>query len=286
MIIEVNKTNLYVDIEGSALVPDGPAMRRKPSLILLHGGPGFDHTMFKPAFAQLADIAQIVYVDQRANGRSPSRDRSTWTLAQWGDDVKGLCDVLGITKPIVLGLSWGGIVAQSYAIRHPKHPGGLILSSTTAKMEFGEVFAALERLQGEEARAIAEGYYTNPTLKSHTAYIEKCHPNHGATRRADPDAKARATLRPEVNIHFAKPGGEMGSFDFRKQLRKILCPTLVMAGDKDPITPLPCAETMMEHLNPDIARFDIFHGCGHGVHLDAPERAFRAIRNFIASLTP
>ena len=61
---------LYVDVEGAGLVPDGPAMRDKPTLVLLHGGPGYDHTSFKPAFSQLADIAQIVYYDHRGHGRS------------------------------------------------------------------------------------------------------------------------------------------------------------------------------------------------------------------------
>src|SRR5262245_10926160 len=103
MRITVNGTNLYFDVEGMGLVPDGPTMRAKPTLILLHGGPGFDHTMFKPGFSGLADVAQIIYLDQRANGRSVNTDPSTWTLAQWGDDVKSFCDALGIERPIVCG---------------------------------------------------------------------------------------------------------------------------------------------------------------------------------------
>jgi pimeloyl-ACP methyl ester carboxylesterase len=66
---------LYVDIEGAGLVADGVRMRQKPTLILLHGGPGFDHAGFKPAFSCLADVAQIVYYDQRGHGRSDPRPR-------------------------------------------------------------------------------------------------------------------------------------------------------------------------------------------------------------------
>jgi pimeloyl-ACP methyl ester carboxylesterase len=61
---------LYVDVENSGLIPDGDRMREKPSLLLLHGGPGFDHSGFKPAFSALSDVAQIVYYDHRGNGRS------------------------------------------------------------------------------------------------------------------------------------------------------------------------------------------------------------------------
>ena len=46
---------LFFDVDGAGLVIDGPAMRERPTLVLLSGGPGFDHTVFKPAFAQLAD---------------------------------------------------------------------------------------------------------------------------------------------------------------------------------------------------------------------------------------
>ena len=56
-------------------------------------GPGFDHAVFKPTFSQLADTVQIVYFDNRGNGRSDGAPE-TWNLAQWGDDVKGLCDAL------------------------------------------------------------------------------------------------------------------------------------------------------------------------------------------------
>ena len=70
MHIMVNGARLYFDVEGAGLVPDGPRMREKPTLLLLHGGPGFDHSMYKPAFSHLADTAQIVYLDHRGNGRS------------------------------------------------------------------------------------------------------------------------------------------------------------------------------------------------------------------------
>jgi proline iminopeptidase len=70
MFIEVNGARLFFDVEGTGLVPEGPRMREKPTLLLLHGGPGFDHTLYRPAFSVLADLVQIVYLDHRGNGRS------------------------------------------------------------------------------------------------------------------------------------------------------------------------------------------------------------------------
>ena len=123
MFVEINGARLFFDTEGSGLVPDGPQMRAKPTLLLLHGGPGFDHTLYRPAFSALADIAQIVYLDHRGNGRSSGNDPVTWNLAQWAGDVKAFCGALGIEKPIVYGASFGRMVALSYATRHPEHPG-------------------------------------------------------------------------------------------------------------------------------------------------------------------
>ena len=115
MRIEVNGIRIFFDVEGAKFVPDGPIMREKPTLILLHGGPGADHSGFKPAFSQYADIAQVIYIDHRGNGRSDREPREAWNLAQWGDDVYEFCRALEIERPIVFGGSFGGFVAISYA---------------------------------------------------------------------------------------------------------------------------------------------------------------------------
>ena len=283
MYVAVNGTRLYFDVEGAGLVPDGPRMRAKPTLVLLHGGPGFDHSMFKPAFSALADIAQIVYLDHRGNGRSMGSPPETWTLAQWGDDVKGLCDALGIERPIVYGGSFGGFVAQSYATRHPGHPAKLILASTAARMEFPVMFAAFERLGGLKAREAAEAYWLNPTLEGRKKFIEVCFPFYRRRAVVDKDADKRAIVNHEQSLHFAGPKNEQGLMDFRADLARIRCPVLILAGEEDPITPMAFSETIAAALPPHLVRFERFPGCGHGVHSDDPERAFAVLREFISS---
>ncbi len=55
MHVDVKGTRLWFDVDGAALVPDGPAMSERPTVVLLHGGPGsYDHSYFKPAFARLS----------------------------------------------------------------------------------------------------------------------------------------------------------------------------------------------------------------------------------------
>src|SRR5258708_17211140 len=132
MNVLVNGVRLFCDVEGGKLVPEGALRREKPTLLMLHGGPGSDHSIYKPAYSGLADVAQIIYLDHRGNGRSEDGPRERWNLAQWGDDVRAFCDVLGIANPIVLGASFGGMVALAYATRHPAHPSKLVLISTEA----------------------------------------------------------------------------------------------------------------------------------------------------------
>lgn len=126
MFVQVNGARLFFDVEGAVLVPDGPRMREKPTLLLLHGGPGFDHSIYKPAFSAVADLAQVIYLDHRGCGRSSGDDTETWNLAQWGDDVRGFCDALGIKRPIVLpALS----LSSADHLQLPKVAGGPINES-------------------------------------------------------------------------------------------------------------------------------------------------------------
>ena len=282
MLVEVNGAKLYVDVENSGLIPDGDKMREKPTLLLLHGGPGFDHSGFKPAFSALSDVAQIVYYDHRGNGRSTGTDPATWNLTQWGDDVKGLCDTLGIVKPIICGLSFGGFVAQAYATRYPEHPGKLILLSSVAKIDFPIIFETFARLGGSEIGAAAENYWTNPTAEGGATYIAKCMPFYNRRHDASSsDRMARAIIKTEIAAHFNGPSNEHGRMDFRHDLSKITCPVLMIAGEDDPITPIPLSEMTAQCIPSHLLRFERLADCGHNVAADDPARVFAAIRQFI-----
>lgn len=279
MHVTVNGVRLFFDVEGAALVPQGSAMRRRPTLLLLHGGPGMDHSMFKPAFSALADVAQLVYLDHRGNGRSEQGDPALWNLAQWGDDVRAFCETLGIERPVVYGVSFGGFVAQSYATRHPEHPGRLVLASTAAQMDWPAVFAAFERIGGPRARDLARAYWLTPSDATRKAYRETCYPLYYTRAGDEQDALARTVLHDAVSQHFLTRG--LAAMDFRDALPRVRCPTLVMAGERDPITPLAFSETIAAHLPADLVRLERFADCGHGIVQDAPRRHFELLRAFL-----
>src|SRR3954449_2055540 len=88
MRVNANGVRCWFDVDGPALVPDGTALRERPTVVLLHGGPGgFDHSYFKPDFARLAASAQVVYLDLAGHGRSDWGDPEDWTLELAADAV-------------------------------------------------------------------------------------------------------------------------------------------------------------------------------------------------------
>lgn len=289
MHVTVNGTRLFFDVDGPNLVPDGPAMRQRPTVLLLHGGPGFDHSIYKPAYAALADVAQLVYLDHRGNGRSEPDEPANWNLAQWGDDVHGFCQALGIERPIVLGVSFGGMVAMSYATRHPDHPAKLVLVSTEARgTAHRERRVELFReLGGPEVGALAHRRFIERQTDAATmeAWVRLAMPFY-TRRRPNPDVSRRGILRAEVLRWFTRPDGEGQSFDMFPVLHRIACPTLVVGGEDDPMTPVESQADIAAALRPGIGRFERFPGCGHGVVADAEDRALALFRSFITEAAP
>jgi proline iminopeptidase len=108
MQIEINGTRLWFDVDGPRLVPDGRQMRERPTVVLVHGGPGgWDHSYFKPHFARLTEVAQVVYLDLRDHGRSARHDPADWSFEVCADDLRAFCDSASIRRPVVLGHSMG-----------------------------------------------------------------------------------------------------------------------------------------------------------------------------------
>jgi proline iminopeptidase len=282
MRIEINGVRLFFDVEGAKLIPDGPAMREQPTLILLHGGPGFDHSYWKPEFSQLADVAQIIYLDQRGCGRSDDGPRASWTFAQWGDDVRALCDALDIERPIVCGSSFGAEVTMSYATGHPYHPAKIIILSGSARLNIDHIAATFERLGGPNAAAIARSFWTAMTPENAVTYQQTCVPLY--FRNAwNPQRDSRAILRGEVTVHYLSPGGPSHTVDFRPALARIACPVLLIGGDDDPVTTIEDMEEIARAMPKHLVRLERIPNCGHGPYFDAPAQTLDLIRDFITS---
>jgi proline iminopeptidase len=283
MRVRVDDVRLFFDVEGGKLEPRGSALVERPRLVALHGGPGFDHSLLRPWLGALADVAQVVYVDHRGNGRSDRADPERYRLEQWGDDVRNFCEALDIRSPIVLGVSFGGFVAQSYATRHPGHAGGLVLCNTAARYRPGQILDAFERLGRAPAREAASGFLDDPSPETLDAFVRICFPLYNR-RPQDPDVMARALATANFDLTMQFFRGEWHTFDFRPALGALHCPTLVLAGTDDPITPPSESEEIVAAMPSDVVCLELFPGCGHPVYQDDHDQFLSVVREFVVSV--
>ena len=283
MKVQVGDVKLYFDVAGAKRVPDGPTMVERPTIVLLHGGPGFDASIWANTMQTLSEWAQVVAYDHRGNGRSEAGPREKWTIEQWGDDVASFCDALGIEKPVVVGSSFGGFVALSYAGRHPEHPSKLVLDSTSARLVIERMFPVFERLGGPGAVQVAKRFWTDPSAENLLEYSQVCLPLY--SRRDDAMQKmgemvGRAVMNQDVLEHFITK--VQPTYDQTGVLAKITCPTLVLSGDDDPVTPTTCSEEIAAGIDPKLVRLEHYAG-GHAMFDEVPERACALLREFVES---
>jgi proline iminopeptidase len=279
MQVDVNGTRLWFDVDGPALAVEGARLRERPTVVLVHGGPGvYDHSYLKPHFGALTPHAQVVYLDLRDHGRSAWRDASDWSFEACADDVRAFCDALGIAKPVVLGHSMGGPIVLLYAARHPGHAAGVIVQSGFARWDTPRMVEAFRRVAGDEVAAIAGRSYDGEEVSD-----EEWARVFAAFGPHRPDAEREATV--PRNVALNEHGMELiRRLDVVGALGGVDCPVLVCVGELDAVTPLGAAEEVVRALPDGLARLAVVEGAGHFPWLDAPERYWATIVGFVESL--
>lgn len=287
MRIVVEGVGLYVDVEGAQLVPDGPAMRQRPTVVALHGGPGADHSTLKPGLSALAAHCQLVYLDLRGHGRSDAGPQEQWTIARLADDVAGLCEGLGIDRPVVYGQSFGAMVALTYASRHPERPRGLMLAGATAQgygLTLDRVVEAFRRVGGDKVAEVCRRDAEAPSLKTHDEWMRYCFPYLSKRLSSQEMEESRSRIVPRPYAIHERLNAEIKTLDLRPELARIVCRTLLLVGEEDPMTPPEAAEEIADGIGPDIARVARIQDASHSVLLDQPDAAHNAICKFLAGL--
>jgi pimeloyl-ACP methyl ester carboxylesterase len=285
--ISLGDVSLWFDVSGPSVIPQGDTTVERPVLVAVHGGPGLDHITVKSALAPLAEDFQVLYFDLRGHGRSDHSSAEFWNLRTWADDLRRLCDALGLRKPVVLGSSFGGNVALTYAALFPDHPGGVILANTTGgHRDSQRVIEAFGRLGGDEAAGVVRRIFAGDTEVSQADFNRVCYPLYsGAPGWAEESRQwmARTIRSTDVGSYYSHER-EIRSFDPWSVLGAVRCPMLVLAGEDDPICPLAVVEELVSQLPKETTRFVRLPGARHTIFRDRPDLAFPAVRNFVSQI--
>jgi pimeloyl-ACP methyl ester carboxylesterase len=281
--VDVNGVELFFDVDGAHLVPEGPWMRERPVVVLVHTGPGIDHSLYKAHIGpELARDAQVIYLDQRGAGRSDWSSPEHWTLDTWVEDLVQFCDALELERPIVLGTGVGGVTSLLYAARHPERIERLVLVSTVPRYSHTRVIAAFDRLGGSEAGEVAARYFAGPNDATFAEYLRVCVPLY--TRDPlPPDFLARMALNTALSTHW--DGSGRLNYDVRAEAALVRCPTLVLVGEDDPDSGLAGGEELIAALPSDNVTYHLFPNTGHGVFRDTPA-AMALVREFVLAGRP
>ena len=282
----IRGTEIYFDVEGAALVPDGPAMRERPVAFVLHGGPGGDHTGFKPGMSPLAAHMQLIYIDHRGHGRSAPGDPARYTLDENAEDLEALRRHLGLGPVVVIGTSYGGMVAMAYAARHPASVSTLVLIVTAADGGFrARAQRWIEQHGTADQKRICALLWAGrlETRAQMEEYYAVMGPLYSRNHNAEGAAlvRRRTTYTPEAIDAAFKPDGFLARMDLRPELSRITAPTLVLAGRHDWICPPEYSEEIHRLIPGSTLR--VFEHSSHSIRSDEPEALNEAIIGFVGS---
>jgi proline iminopeptidase len=283
MRVTIGGIRIYFEVFGQehAIASEAASIDERPVVVALHGGPGADGGRLRFLLPQLSDVAQIIVPDQRGHGRSDIGTSETWNLRQWAADVKAFADALGIERPIVLGESFGGYVAQEYASTYPDHLSAAILVSCGPRLSRHEEIAAVA---GPEVASVIRPRNTAERNDAAAKWPTVVQPL--LSNQPDPVLDRLGALRnttPDVTRHFEAEGMK---FDLRPRLADVRCPTIVIVGQHDIVVPPPLGEELAEALPGGLGRLDVVADAAHLVLSDNPAVAFRLIREFVSRVGP
>lgn len=283
MKIPVRDTNLFVDVEGSLVVAGGEGWVERPTVVMLHPGPGADHSLYKHLVGpRLAEVAQVVYVDNRGEGRSAASDPEHWNLDTWADDALALLDFLEIERPILYGSSIGSLIAVELAARAPGRLAGLVLVSAAARYLHARSVAVFDRLGGAEAGEIAARYFGEPTEANFAEYLRVCLPLY--TRQPiDPDVVARMQFNQSSAVLWDRE--HASKVDVRDAAGRVDCPALVVSGADDPSFTVAGGQELADALPTETTRFVVVDDAGYGVFRDRPDQ-LDGVLDFVRELRP
>lgn len=287
-------------IEGTIPFEDGETWYRVTGspddgvpLIALHGGPGATHDYLLP-LSDLADARAVVHYDQIGNGRSthfPERGEDFWTVDLFVRELHNLVSALGIGEHHVLGQSWGGFLAEEYALTQPRGLRSLVLADTAASWadfasEAGKLRAELPAdVQATLAKHEEAGTYDDPE------YVEAClvfYARHVCRVPWPPEVAASFEwLERDPTVYRTMNGpsefhiiGSCKDWQVKDRLQEIHVPTLIVSGRYDEATPA-LQRVLLDGI--EGSEWVVFEESSHMPHVEERERYMQVVGDWLAA---
>lgn len=270
-------------------------------LFLIPGGPGGAHPGLR-SFDSLSNTCTLVYFDPFGRGKSDTAKVATeYSLARDIEDLEGLRKAMGFDKINVLGHSYGGVVAQGYAVKYPQHVKHLILANTfhsfvmwqenddnsnrEIRVNYPEVWDTLMKIR-EQGAISSDPAHQEIYGQVPYGFLYAYNPDKfrarggGGNKKPYPNRFNQALYYQLVGKDgdFIV-GNDIGNFDYRKQLKDLKMPILIVAGRFDRVA-VPWMQMKYKEYCPQ-ARFEMFEYSGHNPQVEEPAKEFRIIREFL-----
>jgi pimeloyl-ACP methyl ester carboxylesterase len=252
-------------------------------LIVLHGGPGMDHHMFRPYLDALADEYRVLYVDERGQGRSERVDPATLSLDRFARDVDLLAEALALNGFALLGHSFGAIIAMYHATELGTAEAYVISAGADdSDGLLADVEASLEAL-GSEGEAIAASWDQERTVQTEEELQQLIRVQLPFHFHGEPPPGYGEDMvgSPDVLRHFANAG--YGDFDYRPKLAGVTKPTLLIVGEHDRTTTPRAARVLHEGIAG--SELVIVPDAGHMSFVERTDLYLGAVRPFLAGVS-
>jgi proline iminopeptidase len=270
-------------------------------LVILHGGPGASHDYFLPYLLPLARNNQLVFIDERGSGRSQKlEDPGGYTVENMVEDVEEVRKALNLERINLLGHSYGGVLAQAYALKYQKDISHLVLCSTfhsTAKMN--KVFETIREKMDPDLRMRIEkmekeglyGHGKDYEKNRYTAEYAAAAWGEGYfpylyQKRPDPNFDPASSMAMAWDVYREMWGssgeflidGNLKTAEYTELLPAIRVQTLITVGDHDE-----CAPSLSQEMHEKIAESQlvIFPQSGHMTFVDQPDLFIQTVENFL-----
>jgi proline iminopeptidase len=261
----------FLTADGLRIFYRSEGAPQRGTVLGLHGGPGGCYDYLTPLFDLASRGYRVVLYDQSGGGKSQRlKDPALYNIERYVEEAEGVRKALKLGKVHLYGHSWGGMLAQAYALKYQANLSSLILSGTTSSVPMltAEGEKVFQSLPADVRKAVAKyealGDYESP---EYLAAIEKFnHTYQGLDPWPDALKYAFENFSAPVGMTMFGPNlihvsGNMRYWDVTDRLPTLKVPCLIICGDRDFLTPK-LHETIHNKING--SKLVVMKGVSHG----------------------